>query len=527
MAKTKLLIVDDDEDICTQMKWALDSDYELRTAGDRDGALAAFTAHRPLVTLLDLGLPPRPNEPDEGLAVLSAVLALDPLAKVIVISGQGEKQNALRAVGAGAYDFLCKPLDMDELGLVLRRCVYVAELEQEYRALQHSARPEVFEDMLGASPQMQAVFDFIRKVAPTSAPVLILGESGTGKEMVAQALHRLGAQKSGPFVAINCNTIPENLLESELFGHEKGAFTGAHAQRKGHIETAAGGTLFLDEIGELPAPVQVKLLRFLQEKCFQRVGGRQEIPSDARVLAATNRNLEESVAAGKFREDLYFRLAVVVVKVPPLRERGDDIVLVAKAFLHNYGVEHAKPGLDLRARCAARPEPSPLAGQRPRAAEPGAAGGHHGGWQARHRQGPGIDRYPERPAAADAEGGAGKCGTGDGPGRPAASQREDHFRRLGTWHQPADALRADGEAGNRQGIVIDVPMACGTLWSRRISLRQSRDEIATCIPLAPCGLPQDLKWGDEWISRNRLQKVKGWIPRPRIGTGGRQFTWSP
>jgi two-component system NtrC family response regulator len=192
---------------------------------------------------------------------------------------------------------------------------------------------------------MQAVFDFIRKVAPTNAPVLILGESGTGKEMVAQALHRRSAQTGGPFVAINCNSIPENLLESELFGHEKGAFTGAHAQRKGHIETAAGGTLFLDEIGELPASVQVKLLRFLQEKCFQRVGGRQEIQSDARVLAATNRNLQESVAGGKFREDLYFRLAVVVVKVPPLRERGDDIIMVAKAFLHTYGVEHAKPGL--------------------------------------------------------------------------------------------------------------------------------------------------------------------------------------
>jgi two-component system NtrC family response regulator len=297
------------------------------------------------VTLLDLGLPPRPNDPEEGLGVLSAVLALDPLAKVIVVSGQGDKQNALRAVGAGAYDFLCKPVDMDELRLVLQRCVYVAELEQEYRVMQHSARPDVFEDMLGANPQMQAVFDFIRKVAPTNAPVLILGESGTGKEMVAQALHRRSAQTGGPFVAINCNSIPENLLESELFGHEKGAFTGADRQRKGHIETAAGGTLFLDEIGELPASVQVKLLRFLQEKCFQRVGGRQEIPSDARVLAATNRNLQESVAGGKFREDLYFRLAVVVVKVPPLRERGDDIILVAKDFLHNYGVEHAKPGL--------------------------------------------------------------------------------------------------------------------------------------------------------------------------------------
>jgi two-component system NtrC family response regulator len=347
MTKANLLIVDDDEDIRTQMKWALCNDYELVTAGDRAGAMAAFTADRPTVTLLDLGLPPRPNEPDEGLAVLSAALALDPLAKVIVVSGQGDKQNALRAVGAGAYDFLCKPVDMDELRLVLQRCVYLAELEQEYRAMQSSGRAEVFEDMLGASPQMQTVFDFIRKVAPTNAPVLILGESGTGKEMVAQALHRRSAQQSGPFVAINCNTIPENLLESELFGHEKGAFTGAHAQRKGHIETAAGGTLFLDEIGELPSSVQVKLLRFLQEKCFQRVGGRQEIQSDARVLAATNRNLQELAASGKFREDLYFRLAVIVARVPPLRERGDDIVLVAKALLHKYGIEHAKPGLTL------------------------------------------------------------------------------------------------------------------------------------------------------------------------------------
>jgi two-component system NtrC family response regulator len=345
MTKTRLLIVDDDEDIRTQMKWALCNDYDLVTAGDRAGALAAFTAARPAVTLLDLGLPPRPNDPDEGLEVLSAVLALDPLAKVIVVSGQGDKRNALRAVGAGASDFLCKPVDMDQLALVLQRCVYMAELEQEYRAMQHSARPDVFENMIGANPQMHAVFDMIRKVAPTSATVLILGESGTGKEMVAQALHRRSSRRSGPFVAINCNTIPENLLESELFGHEKGAFTGADAQRKGHIESAAGGTLFLDEIGELPASVQVKLLRFLQEKCFQRVGGRQEIQSDARVLAATNRNLRESAADGKFREDLYFRLAVVVIKVPPLRERGDEIILMSKAFLRDYGIEHAKTGL--------------------------------------------------------------------------------------------------------------------------------------------------------------------------------------
>jgi two-component system NtrC family response regulator len=345
MTKTRLLIVDDDEDIRTQMKWALCSDYDLVTAGDRAGAFAAFTAARPAVTLLDLGLPPRPNDPDEGLEVLSAILAMDPLAKVIVVSGQGDKRNALRAVGAGATDFLCKPLNMDQLGLVLQRCVYLAELEHEYRAMEQSAQPDVFENMIGASPQMHAVFDMIRKVAPTTAPVLILGESGTGKEMVAKALHHQSSRKSGPFVAINCNTIPENLLESELFGHEKGSFTGADTQRKGHVESAAGGTLFLDEIGELPASVQIKLLRFLQEKCFQRVGGRQEIQSDARVLAATNRNLRESAADGKFREDLYFRLAVVVLKIPPLRDRGDEIILMSKAFLHDYGVEHARTGL--------------------------------------------------------------------------------------------------------------------------------------------------------------------------------------
>jgi two-component system NtrC family response regulator len=340
--KPQLLIVEDDEDIRTQMKWALAAEYEVVTAEDRPGAIRAFREGIPRVTLLDLGLPPRPNDPKEGLAALSELLMVEPLAKVIVVSGQGDKQNALHAVGAGAYDFLCKPVDMDELRVVIRRCVYVAELEQEYRALQESQRAESFEGMLGASLQMQAAFTFVRKVGPTNAPVLILGESGTGKEMMARALHKWSPQKDGPFVAINCNAIPETLLESELFGHEKGSFTGAHAQRKGHIESAAGGTLFLDEIGELPAPVQVKLLRFLQEKRFQRVGGRLEIGSDARVIAATNVNLQEAVANGTFREDLYFRLAVVVVKVPPLRERGDDVVVIAKELLHRYGVEHEK-----------------------------------------------------------------------------------------------------------------------------------------------------------------------------------------
>jgi two-component system NtrC family response regulator len=286
--------------------------------------------------LLDLGLPPHPNETDEGLAVLSDLLAIDNLAKVIIISGQGEKHNAIEAVGAGAYDFVCKPVAMEELRLLLRRCVHVVELEKEYHKLQQRQRPDMFEDMLGASPQMQAVFAFIRKVAITTAPVLLLGESGTGKEMAAAAIHRRSPRKEGPFVAINCNAIPENLLESELFGHEKGSFTGAHVQRKGLLETASGGTLFLDEIGELPPPIQVKLLRFLQEQRLQRVGGRQEIQVDTRLVAATNSDLKELISTGRFREDLYFRLAVVTIRLLPLREREEDSVFLAREFLQRY-----------------------------------------------------------------------------------------------------------------------------------------------------------------------------------------------
>jgi two-component system NtrC family response regulator len=345
MTKPTLLIVEDDEDIRTQMKWALASEYEVVTAENRAGAIAVFSTNHPAVVLLDLGLPPRPNETIEGFATLSMLLALDPLAKVIIVSGQSDKQNALNAVGSGAYDFLCKPVDMDELRVMLQRSVYVAELEREYRATHEDQPAGVFEGMLGASPQMAAVFNFIRKAAPTAAPVLILGESGTGKEMVARGLHARSPQRNGPFVAVNCSAIPENLLESELFGHEKGSFTGAHTQRKGHIESAAGGTLFLDEIGELSQAMQVKLLRFLQERRFQRVGGRHEIHSDARVISATNSNLQASVAAGTFREDFYFRLAVVVVKVPALSARADDIMLIAKEFLSRYARQQSKPVL--------------------------------------------------------------------------------------------------------------------------------------------------------------------------------------
>ena len=291
--KLPLLIVDDDEEIRTQLKWALAKDYEVRLAEDRGGAMEAFRASRPLVTMLDLGLPPKPNEPTEGLGILDEILATDSGAKVIIVSGQGEKENAVNAVGAGAYDFLCKPVDLDELKLVLRRAVHVAGLEREFRELQQSAETGGFQGILGRSEPMNGVFTLIRKVAASSAPVLLLGESGTGKEMAALAIHRLSSRKGGPFVPINCNAIPENLLESELFGHEKGAFTGAHADRKGLIESASGGTLFLDEIGELPPAIQVKLLRFLQEQTFHRVGGRQQIKVDTRVIAATHADLKQ------------------------------------------------------------------------------------------------------------------------------------------------------------------------------------------------------------------------------------------
>ncbi len=343
--KPVLLIVDDDEEIRTQMKWALARDYEIVQAGDRTSALNLFQSMRPAVVLLDLGLPPNPATPEEGLATLSQILAHDPLAKVVIISGQAEKTNALQAVGAGAYDFLGKPVAMDELKLLLKRCFHVAMLEREYRDMQKLLDRESFDGILGTSPRMENLFESIRKVATVDAPVLILGESGTGKEMTARSIHQRSTRRSGPFVAINCSAIPETLMESELFGHEKGAFTGAHVQRKGRIESASGGTLFLDEIGEIPLPIQVKLLRFLQERVIERVGGRQEIPVDTRVLAATHVDLKKGMAEGKFREDLFYRLAVVQIVLPPLRERGNDIILLANAFLQQSARESAKSGL--------------------------------------------------------------------------------------------------------------------------------------------------------------------------------------
>ncbi len=339
MDKPKLLIVDDDEEIRTQMKWALAQEYEVGVAADRPSALKVFHAERPAVVTLDLGLPPHPRDMEEGLRTLSEILQEDTDAKVIVITGRDGREYALQAIGQGAYDFFRKPIQLDELKVILRRALHVYQLEQEHRALQQRLYSQAFEEMLGTSPQMQDVFTTIHKVAHTEASVLIVGESGTGKELVARAIHRQSGRRDAPFVAINCGAIPENLLESELFGHEKGAFTGAHVQRKGRIESAQGGTLFLDEIGELSLPLQVKLLRFLQAHQLERVGGREPIMVDTRVLAATNVDLNQAMAEGRFRDDLYYRLGVIIVALPPLRERGEDVLLLAKALFQRYTAE--------------------------------------------------------------------------------------------------------------------------------------------------------------------------------------------
>ena len=341
----RLLIVDDDEEIRSQLRWALAEIYEPLLAGDRFTALKTFSEHKPAVVLLDLGLPPRPADPDEGLATLSALLEQQPGVKVIIVSGQGEKANALKAIEAGAYDFLSKPVELEELKVILRRAFHIAGLETELRQAQETLARDGFEGMIGNCSRMQAVFNTIRRVATSDAPVLILGESGTGKEVAARAIHRRSPRKNGPFVAINCGAIPENLLESELFGHERGAFTGAHMQRKGRFETAEGGTLFLDEIGELPMTLQVKLLRFLQEQTIERVGGRAPITVDTRVLAATNKDLKKGMLENRFREDLYYRIAVVVLELPALRERRADIPILAKAFLRQFAAESKRSGL--------------------------------------------------------------------------------------------------------------------------------------------------------------------------------------
>jgi two-component system NtrC family response regulator len=343
--KPKLLIVDDDEQILRQIRWALSEDYQVHTASDRGSAIHCFKKEKISVALLDLGLPPHPREAVEGLQTLDELIALNPLVKVIIVSGNSERQNALRAIEKGAHDIFPKPVDLDELRVVLSRVFKRLELERESSEERQMAQRVSLEEIVGKSPAMQPVFNTVLKVADSEIPVLILGESGTGKELVANSIHNRSARKSGPFVAINCAAIPETLLESELFGHEKGSFSGATGQRRGRLEYAKGGTLFLDEIGDLAPAMQVKLLRFLQEKVIERVGGRESIPVDARVIAATNRDLEADVKAGSFREDLYFRLAVVRLMLPPLRDRGDDVVDLAYHIAESYCRELKKPSV--------------------------------------------------------------------------------------------------------------------------------------------------------------------------------------
>lgn len=340
--KDKILIVDDDETIRQQMKWALMESYEIFLADNRKTALEIFRRELPPVVTLDLGLPPHPREATEGLLVLADMLQIRQGTKIIIVSGNSERANALKAIEQGAYDFFYKPIEVDELKIIIRRALHLSRLEQEHREFQQRLSHLPFEEILGESQPMRDLFATIRKISTTDISVLIMGESGTGKELVARAIHRQSGRKEGPFIAINCGAIPEQLLESELFGHEKGAFTGAHIQRRGRIESAQKGTLFLDEIGELPPGLQVKLLRFLQSHRLERVGGREEIEVDVRVTAATNVDLKKAMAEGRFREDLYYRLGGVVLSVPPLRDREGDVVLLATSLLQRYAEESKK-----------------------------------------------------------------------------------------------------------------------------------------------------------------------------------------
>ena len=336
-----LLIVEDDPALQKQMQWAFDK-YETVVANDRDTAIAQLRRFEPAVVTLDLGLPPQPDSPATGLALLDEIQSLAPDTKVIVLTGQNDRANALKAIALGAYDFCPKPFEPEILTLTIDRAYRVHELQEENRRLQGLQQAPATSGILTRDPEMQRVCRMIEKVAPTSATVLILGESGTGKELLARALHDLSPRQSQKFVAINCAAIPETLLESELFGYEKGAYTGAAKQTLGKIENAHGGTLFLDEIGDLPVTLQVKLLRFLQERVIERVGGRQEIPVDVRIVCATHQSLKDQIASGRFREDLYYRLAEIVVEIPPLRARKGDSTLLAHHFVHQFAAEQRR-----------------------------------------------------------------------------------------------------------------------------------------------------------------------------------------
>ncbi|MFN9774886.1 MAG: PEP-CTERM-box response regulator transcription factor [Burkholderiales bacterium] len=342
-----LLMVEDDRGLQKQMRWSFD-DYDVVFAEDRDSAIAALRRCEPAVMTLDLGLPPNPDTTEEGFRILQEVLSLAPSTKVIALTGQNDRANAVRAIGIGAYDFFAKPFEADTLGLVIARAFRLAELERENARLLDASPAGSIPGMLTRDPGMLKVARQIERLGPTQATVTLLGESGTGKEVLARALHAGSPRKDRRFVAINCAAIPDALLESELFGYEKGAFTGAAKTTPGKIETADRGTLFLDEIGDLPMPLQAKLLRFLQERVVERVGGREEIAVDVRVVCATHRNLRERIAEGAFREALFYRLTEMIVTIPPLRERAGDAALLAHAFVQRFAKAQGRERLALR-----------------------------------------------------------------------------------------------------------------------------------------------------------------------------------
>ena len=335
-----LLIVEDDAGLQTQLRWSFD-EYAVIVAGDRESALAEIRRQQPAVVLQDLGLPPDPAGTSEGFATIAAILEEAPYTKIIVATGNGDRDNAVKAIGAGAYDFCPKPLDLEVLRLIVDRAFRVHELEAENRKLK-SETVSALEGIIGTSAAMNQACRLVEKVGPTNASVLLLGETGTGKELIARAVHRLSARRDGPFVAINCAAIPENLLEAELFGYEKGAYTGAHKQTKGKFELASGGSLLLDEIGDMPVALQAKLLRFLQERVVERIGGREPIAVDVRIICATHRDLRTLIQAGRFREDLFYRISEVSIQLPPLRDRAGDAVLLARHFLEQAANRHGR-----------------------------------------------------------------------------------------------------------------------------------------------------------------------------------------
>jgi len=342
-----LLIVEDDPALQKQIRWAFDQ-YETLTAGDRETALAQVRRHLPPVVTMDLGLPPDPDSVSEGFKLLEEILTTAPETKVIVLTGQNDRSNALRAVALGAYDFFAKPFEIEMLGLTIDRAYRLYDLQQENVRLQLMHQPDVLAGLITRDPEVLRVCRTVEKVAVSDATVLVLGESGTGKELIARGVHAASSRRKQRFIAINCAAIPENLLESELFGYEKGAFTGAAKTTPGKIEVANGGTLMLDEIGDLPMSLQAKLLRFLQERVIERIGGRQEIPVDVRIVCATHQDLKTLIREGRFREDLFYRLAEIVVTLPPLRERRGDAALLAHAFVRRFADEYKRGGMTLR-----------------------------------------------------------------------------------------------------------------------------------------------------------------------------------